>query len=154
MHVDAMNRLRIASCPDCGIVFALPMDLWLSRTNASAQIFCPSGHAIALHPKTEAPASMLLLQVQMLAEIRQDKNEIDRLKNTLARMPQLPVMPMTEAEVLRRVKFIANRARRTGVGRPICRFCESHSATDTGLTKHLKRNHLREVIDLPAAFFN
>jgi hypothetical protein len=49
MHVDAMNRLRIASCPDCGIVFALwliPVDT-LGRQITNDKDFEACGYSLS-----------------------------------------------------------------------------------------------------------
>jgi hypothetical protein len=153
-HIDVLNRLRVVGCPTCAILFALPLEIYLRRMTEKGNIFCPNGHVALLTPESETPEELAILQVEMVAEIRQLKHDADQLRNTLGRMPHAPEGPISDEELERRIKYLVNRAKTTAYGRLACRFCESVSKHGPGLKRHLKRLHRDEIAAISSEYFD
>jgi hypothetical protein len=156
--IDIATRLRIISCPECAMLFAVALDWYLLRREARNRIICPAGHPIELEPIANDPpllADLAAEHVRTLGELRQAMHTIDQMKTRLASMPQIPVLPVTREEMARRLRFMANRAEHVtdNFNRLICKFCEASVNRPSGLKQHLQRYHLKEIAELPAEFF-
>jgi hypothetical protein len=152
--IEIPTRLHLRECPDCGITFGLPLDLYLKRLAVKAAIYCPAGHLIELADDDAKPQNFLEEMAHMLAQLRQATVDADQLRNTLARVPRLAAAPPSEEEMQRRIKYLVNRAHHTIYGKNVCRFCEKVGANDASLRQHLKRDHLEEIAQLPPIFFD
>jgi ribosomal protein S27E len=159
-HIDAVNRLRLDSCPSCGIVFALPTELFSRRVASRENIFCPGcAHKIALAPGGLGSVDALVMNAQLVTDLRQRTHERDQFANLLAQMPPRPQGEITEEELLRRIRYVMNRAKIAeavegrGYGRLVCMFCEGLYRTRASLQAHLKRDHLDSLRTLAPEFF-
>ena len=93
------------------------------------------------------------MNIQLLADLRQRTHERDQLANVLATRPPAAQGEITADELLRRLKYVVNRARHGDWGGPICSLCESRYKNDSSLQKHLKRDHLDDLRTLPPEYF-
>jgi len=137
------------SCPECGVVFALPMEIFLIRCSERGTIYCPHGHLIELAPRDEGSV------IDLLGELRQIKHELATALHTLARIPQPNTGPIRDDEFERRVRILTNRSEKVGLmERPRCCLCAKTSTSNYNLRRHLKRRHDQEIRELADSYFN
>jgi hypothetical protein len=151
--IDALSRLHLRSCPQCGVQFGLPLELWLARRQDGKPIYCPVGHVIETAGRqAEKVSDFAILMTDLLVDLRGAKHENDLLREKMATM-RGPAVEVDEAELKRRMKFIVNhRAREVNFGRRACPICESvHGGS--GLLCHLRKNHVDEIRAMPAEYF-
>ena len=151
--IDVLNRLRITSCPSCGIVFALPQHVWSQRLNDFSAIHCPNGDVIELRDTPESRENLAIINIELLTEIAQTRHELVTARHEIARLPHPPESPISEAELKRRIELTASRAPRLERGRPICIHCGKTFAA-SGFRVHLKREHAETISTLPASCFD
>jgi len=152
--IDVMNRLRITSCPTCGVIFALPQQLWSQCVNDGSEIFCPSGCHIELRDTEETRGSLAILNVELLAQITQTKHELETARDRIARLPHPPQAPISAEELSRRIELTASRASHIKGLDPICLYCGKPSSNRSSLRAHLMRKHAEAISNLPASCFD
>lgn len=153
---DTLNRLRVTSCSECAMIFALPLAHYLNQCERASEIFCPAGHRIALTAETQSPAGLLLMNVQLLGEVAQVRHESATLQKQLKAVEARAMLnvsanpgePMTDAERKRRVTLLANTARAGTFGERLCPFCATAHRQAASLRRHIMRRHL-DRIDTP-----
>ncbi len=155
--VEGTTYLRLTDCPECGVVFGLPMRLWAERfKRKGGQVTCPNGHAVPVPPAAVKAGDVLMVNVYLLGELRQVRHELATTRATLARMP-LPPTPagtVDKAESERRVNLLVSRAERNVLGKPVCRLCGKSLPSPHDFKTHLKRKHADYVTTAPAALFD
>jgi hypothetical protein len=153
---DADTPLRITACPDCGIVFALPLALYLDRVAAGGVVSCANGHPILLGRPKIADGDTLALSAHLVAELNQTRHELAQARGALLRAaspaPTAEVAP-TPAEISRRVNLLTSRARGDGRRRSICHLCGKSLQSGSSFKRHLQRQHAAEIAALPAGAF-
>src|SRR5947209_20610007 len=71
--LDVAACLRIHACPECGIAFGLPAQLYLFRVEHKQPIHCPNGHA---RVPGFAPGRLTTEGIGLLAELAQARHEL------------------------------------------------------------------------------
>lgn len=160
LSFDLSARMRVVCCTACGVQFTLPLALYLQRADVRGAIHCPSGHANALRPADAQAASMLMMAVANLAEMTQLRHELQQAKTRLAALEPLATnpAPLSDREMLRRVKFLVARAELAGgeipkYGKRLCRWCGCMKAPPT-LRRHFLKEHQPDIRLLPASEFD
>ena len=151
--IDALNRLRITSCDDCGVMFALPQQIWAQRVNDGGEIYCPNGHRTELRDASESGENLAIMNVELLTELTQRTHELRMAQNEIARLPHPAESPIGEAELKRRIELSASRAMRLERGRPICIYC-GRTFKGSGFRVHLRREHSETISNMPAVCFD
>src|SRR4051794_11161908 len=114
-------RLTVTTCPTCGISYALPTSLYLSRPQDPEPIHCPSGHAhaIALADDSESLLALHAAAVLELAQLRHANRQAEcelELLRPKAGEQQAP----TREEIVRRARILEARGRVGVYGKRLC----------------------------------
>jgi hypothetical protein len=153
--LDVSLRLRVTTCPDCSLLFALPAEYYVQRQDDADAIYCPRGCLIHLTPPPATDLPTLAAHAALLAEVRQLKLDRDRLLNlTATQAPAAAATPIDAKELKRRCAILVERAEHAEYGHPLCRFCGKTQRSNYRYREHLQRSHPLEVADLPASYFN
>lgn len=137
---DASQRLRVLACPQCGVVFAMPVTLHLERVAASGTVHCPNGHAHQPARESAATPDLLRANIALLLEAQQLRHELDAALRRPTSPPADPLGVLDKRELRRRSRIEAERAEQGAYGRRICRFCGCLKAGGK-LAEHIRRQH-------------
>lgn len=143
--------LRLLSCAQCGIAYAVPADFHITRGARQEPIHCPAGHAN--DPGEQTPASMLLEDLtHARAEMERLGAELQQLRARLGESSSID-----NKELRRRANLLAATAERSGRGimdEPICPVCGRTKAGANRLAEHIYRQHREQIRQMPATKFN
>jgi hypothetical protein len=158
-YIDAATPLRITTCPDCGIVFALPLAVFLERVAAGGVVSCPNGHPVILGKPKIAPGDTLALSASLVAELAQMRHELAVARGALLRAtpvsPAREAAPATPEEILRRINLLVSRVRFVGrESRRLCALCGKNFQNNYSFKRHLQEQHAEKIAALPADAFN
>lgn len=111
--------LRTETCCNCGVVFAMPSDLYKAlQQNAGKRFFCPNGHGMSYTESTES---------KLRKQMEREKAENERQQRSLQ---EKIIIEQREKE-----KFQKQLKR---VEKGVCPCC---NRTFTNLAKHFKTKH-------------
>jgi hypothetical protein len=150
-----LTRLTIVACPTCGVAFGLPTGLYLARLGEKGgAITCPNGHANPLAGKA-AKGDWFTLYMLASAEASRLENALRTAEGELEQLrpPPGPPQPPSEEEIQRRVRVLAEAARRVVGGSGLARRCRFCGKGCSDLRRHLLRNHKAEIAAAPVAMF-
>lgn len=149
--IDVAAALRIVGCPTCGVSFALPASLYLTRTAESGAIFCPSaGHKIELRPTD--PIELAALNIMLLSRLATAQHNENQARLLVARVLKGSALETDAREIKRRCNVLAERAETVEYGRRICPLCGKAKMLPN-LTRHLLQTHKEKVQEMPPEAF-
>lgn len=145
--IEALESLRIVTCPECAAIHAIPGSLFLTAKSDQKPIHCPNGHAWTPTPFTE---NEVYTNSRRMNELQDDVVDArTKLQAAMRRIEVLtPLAEPTPKEFLRRSRLIAEKAEQGPNGRVLCPFC-GNAKSQLYLAEHIRRRHKGELIEAP-----
>jgi len=151
--------VSIMICPECSILFGVPLSLYAKKLEEGGAICCPNGDLVGVGGgEVDGQGKSLLNPAGMrhLAEDLADAShrlscQEEELRTLRARLESAGFP--TNQEVRRRCNILSHRAEPAKYGELICLVCGKAKRNAAALSNHLYRQHLESVRQMPAVQF-
>jgi len=151
--IELPIKLQCVRCRTCGRDFAVDAMAYAEAMEAKSPLFCPIGNHIAHTWNDIDSREVGAINLQLLAENRQQSLEVNRLIRELAARPALEQAALDNKEIKRRAGILAARAESAPFGRQLCHLCGKPKSRHQ-IASHFARVHREQIEQMPAEIFS